>query len=295
MKIIQFLHPGAEHSCNSGSAWNEGNHKRKYIEILGHYLQNLESEPKESKPLYFWGEWEAQSNCREIQNPVVNGPNYIFNPYYQLPLPINAANTDPFIFGDQFYYCICKQAHYTCLRDLEPGDVLLFGSCKNRQFVLDTVFVVKNKRQYKFSRLSQLRNDFNKTFSEISLLPLEQLVSIEQKKIIEHDNICIPLESDDESDYCTSNSEDTYFIYEAVMYRDRNDFQGMFSYAPCLTNEEEGRNGFARPVIDIPEIISPTLNQGLMKTDVEDSTYFWECVTKKVLDLNLALMTENQI
>jgi predicted N-acetyltransferase YhbS len=29
---------------------------------------------------------------------------------------------------------------------LEPGDVILFGSCKNFNFVLDTVFVVKEHR-----------------------------------------------------------------------------------------------------------------------------------------------------
>ena len=144
--IIQFLHPGSEHDDKSGKNWNTGNHKRKYLKANGSYLQDISSKPLNGT-LYFWGEWEAQSKVTTIASVInPNNPRYIFEPYYQ---PTNkGTNTDPFIFGNQFYYRLCLQQKSTTLKTLEQGDVILFGSCLNKQFVLDTVFVVKNYMPY---------------------------------------------------------------------------------------------------------------------------------------------------
>ena len=289
MKIIQFMHPGAEHTCRTGNIWNTGNHRRKYIEVSGNYLTSLNSQPKTVDKLYFWGEWEAPSRCRQINEPCADGPHYIFNPHYTLPVPINAANTDPFVFGNQFYYCICKQAHYTSLRNLEPGDVILFGSCKNKQFVLDTLFVIKDKKSYRFSNLHSKHSNYIKTFSDVSLLPIEQQTKVQKKEIIEQDDLCIPLGCDDDSDYCLAEKDEEYFVYEAVMYEDREHFNGMFSYAPCLVGKK-GENGFARPTIILPDFISPSLNQGLKINTVEETYQIWSEVTHQVLNKNFLMI-----
>jgi hypothetical protein len=294
MKIIQFIHPGTEHTCNTGSNWNTGTHRRKYLELAGKYLTALDTDPIAAEKLYFWGEWEAQSHCRRINHPVPDGPHFIFNPYYHLPLPVNAANTDPFVFGDQFYYCICKQAHYSSLRDLKPGDIILFGSCKNKQFVLDTVFVVKNKSSYFLNKITSFRKKLNEAFSDVSFGPLEQLSRVDKKELLEQNNLCLPLTCDDDTDYCASVQEDEYFVYEAVMYEERHDFNGMFSYAPCLANET-GSLGFARPVVSNPDIITQTLNQGLRITDVDSTNPYWLDTTQQVMDKKLELMIENSL
>jgi hypothetical protein len=294
MKIIQFIHPSPEHTCRTGSNWNIGNHRRKYLELAGKYLTALDTNPLASDKLYFWGEWEAQSHCRRINHPVPDGPHFIFNPYYQLPLPANAANTDPFVFGDQFYYCICKQAHYSSLRNLNSGDIILFGSCIGRQFVLDTVFVIKNKSSYLLRKLSSFRKGVNQIFSDVSLGPIERLNRIEKKEILEQGNLCVPLACDDASDYCASLKDDEYFVYEAVMYEDRELFNGMFSYAPCLS-DEKGSLGFARPIIDDHIYITPTLNQGLKISEVDSAYDFWHNLTDHLTKSGLELMIDNSL
>lgn len=294
MKIIQFLHPGSEHSCNTGSNWNMGAHRRKYLELSGKYLADLKSEPISAEKLYFWGEWEAQSHCRAINAPIPNGPEFIFNPFYRLPLPVNAANTDPFVFGDQFYYCICKQPHYHSLRNLNPGDLILFGSCKNFLFVLDTVFVVKRKIIYKIEELNSIMQDFNKSFADLSLLPLCDKEKCATKFTADFEGCLISDAGDNEDDNSPVNNSIEYSIYEAVMYEDRNNFNGMFSYAPCLTNDN-GEVGFARPEINIPNIISPKLNQGLKISETKDAHKVWLDVTKTIVENNLHLMTHNSI
>jgi hypothetical protein len=294
MKVIQFIHPGSEHTCMTGSIWNTGAHKRKYLELSGNYLTDLSSEPLFAEKLYFWGEWEAQSHCRTIPNPIQDGPHFIFNPYYQFPLPANAANTDPFVFGSQFYYCFCKQPHYPSLRNLEPGDVILFGSCKNFNFVLDTVFVVKRRVNYKIGELDKLMKNFNQSFSDVSLLPLLKKEKCEPKHIRENEGCFKPDSGDNDDDDKPTDTFDEYSIYEAVMYKDRNDFNGMFSYAPSLA-DERGEAGFARPTINIPNVISPTLNQGLKITVVDDTTSYWASVTEQVLHEKLELMIENNL
>ena len=58
--IIQFPHPGSEHTAKTGQEWNTGSHHRKYMKVNGDYLETLNLKPKKDN-VYFWGEWEAQS------------------------------------------------------------------------------------------------------------------------------------------------------------------------------------------------------------------------------------------
>ena len=60
-------------------------------------------------------------------------------------------NTDPFVFHEQFLYRCCKQTTkkgQTQLAHLLPGSIVLFGSCVNDLFAIDTVFVVGEYRDY---------------------------------------------------------------------------------------------------------------------------------------------------
>lgn len=294
MKIIQFIHPGGEHNLSSGTNWNKESHKRKYLELSGNYVADLNLEPKNSSQLFFWGEWEAPSNGRKINDQVLDGPNYIFKPYYNLPIPPKVANTDPFMLGSQFYYCICKQGHYPSLRNLQPQDILLFGSCKNSQFILDSVFVIKNATPYQLPKINELKDSLSNTFFDVSLKPLNNVEVKCAKNIKEIHNCLIAEIGDNEDDNCPVDSENEYFIYEAVMYEDKENFNGMFSYSPCLTGSK-GQNGFARPIINLPQHISPNLNQGLKITEVDDSYSIWKQVTDMVLSEDLSLMISNQI
>jgi len=63
--IIQFPHPGREHTAKSGTKWNTSIHKRKYMKVKGLYLKNLSSKPIDDT-VYFWGEWEASSSVTPI-------------------------------------------------------------------------------------------------------------------------------------------------------------------------------------------------------------------------------------
>jgi uncharacterized protein YciU (UPF0263 family) len=80
-------------------------------------------------------------------------------------LNVNDQNTDPFIFGDTFFYTICKKAQ---LKNLKPGDVILFGSEFGKRgfekFYLDTLFVVD--KELSITNDSQL---FNRIFIESTL------------------------------------------------------------------------------------------------------------------------------
>ena len=295
MKIIQFIQPGQEHGYVSGINWWTGTHMRKYMQTSGLYLSSLKGNVKKSEELYFWGEWEAESNINFIEKPIENGPKYIFNPYYKLPFIKNAANTDPFMFGNQFYYCFCKQGHYSALRNFNRGDLILFGSCKQKKFVLDSVFVIKNKIPYELDYSKVKANDSNQIFFDVSILPLLELGKCTEPLEITKKGKCYkPVLSEKELMSIPVKGVDEYYIYEAAMYEDRNEFDGMFSYAPCLT-DKNGKLGFERPNIILPDNIAQGLTQGLKISDVQNSKEIWSQLTEIVLKNNLSLMVENEL
>ena len=129
--LVQFTHPGKEHEPDDGllKRWNKRPrpHKRKFLKQNGRYLAG--GKVAEGKVL-FWGEWEPESTVeRKIDEPILRGPRFIYEPYYVVPRSYNGLeNTDPFVFGEQFHYTVCKQRTFTQLRHLLPGSVILFGS-----------------------------------------------------------------------------------------------------------------------------------------------------------------------
>ena len=292
--IIQFPHPGGEHNNKTGTKWNTGSHKRKYLKVKGSYLKTLSSKPIKDT-VYFWGEWEAQSHVTPISGVIKhNFPKYIFEPCYKLP--VGTANTDPFVFGNQFYYCICKQGHYPALRNLDKGDMILFGSNLNKHFVLDTVFVIKDWQEFEIKDLASLKSKFNDAFYHASLEPIINAKQVTSKCIAvdTKTGLCLP-ENGDNNDDDKTVLNGKYRIYEAVMYSDKDSFNGIFSYSPCLP-DPVGRNGFARPIINHSSV-SQGLNQGIKIIKNEDVVKVWNEITTSILnqDNNLNLMINTEL
>jgi hypothetical protein len=165
-KIIQFTHPGSEHSHDKNNpfhkSWNIGKHKRKFMHSKGQYIINDKLNFGE---LLFWGEWEPPSTVTKLrEQKTLFHPKWLHRPYLPdlIPNPSyenkSYQNTDPFVFDKEFKYFICKQfksktGKTTKFSSLEKGSIILFGSTGNQNknsafFQLDTVFVIADYIEY---------------------------------------------------------------------------------------------------------------------------------------------------
>lgn len=154
--IIQLNHPGHQKPFKLGNGyrqtgsliireWNNENvHYRKFIQNNGHYIDGLKDLNPKQAELYFWGEWEGNS----IFNPFPKAdfrilPNGLHKLFHSTVIK-GTQNTDPYIFGDSFKYCVCKQKGR--LTSLVLDDLILFGTVlpSLNKFYIDTVFVIKD-------------------------------------------------------------------------------------------------------------------------------------------------------
>jgi len=145
------IHPGME-----PDVYKKGNicckntsskHKRKFMEHKGDYIDES-GKKHENQLLRFWGEYECCSYYQSLGKqvaPYYDNPNYCHKPIAPISLTVG-LNTDPFIFGDEFYYACCKKTNKT---NLQYGDIILFGTIFKSQpnkskfeLHLDTFFVV---------------------------------------------------------------------------------------------------------------------------------------------------------
>ncbi|MHB1000450.1 MAG: hypothetical protein ACYC27_14520 [Armatimonadota bacterium] len=273
--VVQFIHPGGEHTPGRGvcKKWNTKQHKRKFMKTSGEYV----ADGKILKgDIGFWGEWEPESEViARISNPLPNGPRYIYRPFYILPKDYkndNLQNTDPFVFGDQFFYSICQQTidnKPTGMQTLDKGTLILFGSCKQKQFHLDTVFVVSHwidHDQNSFEEL--LKGVVSDTYLAVTLYPWYNN---------QRSSGCKP-----------SNAQSFRLYFGATISKPVN---GMYSFFPCQPYEP-GTRGFERPVIRIPGIITDTLPQGRKMTqysNIDDVKVKWDMVVKQVKNAGQSL------
>ena len=275
--FVQFIHPGGEHPPDWGrfKGWNRSSHKRKFLKNGGRCLHEGKLQEDE---LVFWAEWEPESEAvREISAPLPNGPRYIYEPYYIVPASYEGLqNTDPFIFGEQFYYEGCQQRTKrgpTQLRYLARGSVILFGSCVNQSdFVLDTVFVVDDWiDHHRGNYRERLAEAVPQAYKEVTISPWYQESFAENKGCVR------------------ASGHESWRLYFGAAYE--RPLNGMFSYFPCLPFEQ-GERGFARPRISISGLITDNLSQGKRlnpQTSLQDVNALWAEVVGQVEEQGLML------
>lgn len=153
---VQFNHPGGQKPFKLGNGyrqigdkiireWNNDNvHYRKFIQNYGYYVDDLKVSKLEQDTLYFWGEWEGNSFFKKFPEADFRIlPNGLHQPFHSTSIR-GSNDTDPYIFGDNFKYCICKQKGR--LTTLELDDLIIFGTVLPtlEKFYIDTVFVIKD-------------------------------------------------------------------------------------------------------------------------------------------------------
>jgi len=151
IQVIEFTHPGAQmrfklgkgyHKSTNGSIYREWNkepqHKRKFICNKGKYLHTTESKTPISDDILFWGEWEGHSWFEPLSGGSVIMPNGIHYPFFNPKEP--SQNTDPWVYGNEFIYAVCKQVSSRLL--LAKDSVIIFGTEYKDHFAVDTVFVI---------------------------------------------------------------------------------------------------------------------------------------------------------
>lgn len=300
IKVVQFLHSGEEYKQSEFiktrgktiKPWNTGGHKRKFLHAKGAYIDNNETtqeeEEKKGEDIYFWGEWEPDSEVSLIKNPAgKHYPHFIHKPFLRLkkseqitkgdknPTP---TNTDPFVFGkDGFYYSCCMQSRYKKLKQLEPGSIILFGSAFKRNtsdayFALDTVFVVGDDK-------NKLKYNINNDLSELKEFAPKYYCDIMNYKSSENEPNCSCNKS--KSEGCEKETDFT--CYRGASYD--KPINGMYSFAPCKIGSE-GKKGFKRVMLtensfkDIFDdaIISNNNAQGVNYTktnNIQDNFKIW--------------------
>lgn len=236
-KLIQFPHPGPEHQNiyrhKEGNyiRWNKGDHKRKFVKNFGKYIDE-DNKIKEAD-LTFWCEWEPQSKIIKefsIIDDKNELPKYLQEPMWDSKERVQ--NTDPFVFGDNFYYAFCKQEDIKTkkLTELCKGDLILFGSRVNQKFRIDTVFLVKRYIEYEWSNYPEkLKDIIEKTpdYNEITLKAGSCNPKVISWKLR---------------------------FYEAVNYYERKSNNDMYSFIPAKKYDKDAKKGFERPEIDFSKI-----------------------------------------
>jgi len=196
-------------------------HKRKFIEINGKFVYDLNNPIETSGLVRFWGEYEGYSGFELVNNKKTNQPYWdvpcaIHRPFF-CDRNINDQNTDPFVFGKEFYYAICKKND---LKNLSVGDIILFGfefgNKGNVQFYLDTLFIVKATLP------SILNNTFDMIYQESTLKRIG---------ILKYKNGTMP-------------------IHTGVKFTDN---QKCFSFFPCKPVDKQNST-FGRPIINTEDL-----------------------------------------
>lgn len=292
--VVQFIHYGDQYVINhqnlqqfynytNGNGvlyWNNGQHHRKFLRSSGDCIDKIEVDhPQED--LLFWGEWEPHSMFTILNNPPNqhNLPHHIHRPIYCMQKMGN-QNTDPLVFGDRFYYSNCQQK-FRIMKHLTPGSIILFGTQfgyskknnANTYFVVDTVFVVKERIDYKITNKQVVfQNNPNLNISPILL-------------------------------DCALNrlGDGKYVLYLGATKNEPED--GMFSYAPCKrVSDANLQNGFERVKFYtganhnqysnnfyLPDLQIITQNLGVLDLNIANVVDFYNRLKVKILDQDFCL------
>ena len=296
-RAIKLLHPGGEHGPDhpggTYKSWNSGPHARKFMRGSGRIVSGDRSGTTADSEFLFWGEWEPPSSVEEVgHRQDVHGPESIHTPLYPSDSEIRNAraglcqNTDPYVFGSRFKYVVCLQPSRPTLRALDRGSVVLFGSCKAKKFVLDTVFVVK--RWIPWTDPQAL---FEQTVRDEEISDLYRTVSI--RTMIEdpgraNEPGCTPVLQELEG----RSETPVMRLYIGASYEDRNDFGGTFSYVPCRVGIDESA-AFARPALEIPGAKgTQTQNFKGIGVGAQEARDLWENVYNQVREARLDIAVQ---
>jgi hypothetical protein len=265
-----------EHEPDSaaGRSWNVEMHRRKFLLQPGRSLSALDAKPIASD-LVFWGEYEPPTRLvKAYTNPVPDGPRFLFAPapveFHRHKPPL--MNTDPFVYGEHFFYSICKQNNKrgpTAMQRLARGSVVLFGSGQHRsQFVVDTVFVVADFVDWNLANYREkLKGVVPPEYFHATLEPIAYEMRV--RKL---------------------SPSQTFRLYIGATVD--KPYESMFSFFPCLSAQDGEEHGFARPVLRHAGIITDNLTQGQRlnpQPDVAAVRALWTDVAHQVLDHGLCL------
>lgn len=120
-------------------------HCRKFMKHNGDYLDD-ENMLQTNKSLMFWGEYECRSEFELLPRGVnsdYDHPIACHTPLYPNQ-DTQGLNTDPFIFGKEFYYHCCKIGRHR----YQSGDMVLFGTVfksSDFEFHLDTLIIIDSQ------------------------------------------------------------------------------------------------------------------------------------------------------
>lgn len=166
----------------------------------------------------FYGEWECCSEVPLNTKSTVPISKRVHSPLHtRLDVYATGLNTDPYVFGKEFYYTCCKLTPAK-FAQIGQGDIVIFGSFILTQskmidkMVVDTVLVVKEKMTIGSGNTGR----FSKCFRDVTL-----------SKILRNG---------------------TCNIVVGEMYNCSLDYlaNGLFSFVPCV----EANNNMKRVEID---------------------------------------------
>ncbi len=232
--LVQFFHPGVEYDRSPSRAdWTTDRqpHRRKFMEGNG---RAIGANGMIDGRLSLWGEWEPQADhVMTFPASGIGFPRRLWRPYWSLgAAPPNRLNTDPMIFGG-FRYTVCQQHRLyrgawrqTHLQRLAPGSVILFGSNLRGDFMLDTVFVVRDSRRHDPTTYREL--DIPRDYFEVTIATLY--------KGIGEDGCCK-----------TPEPGDQYTLYDGATVDAPAD--GLYSFVPCQPLNGSTPRGFRRPTV----------------------------------------------
>lgn len=224
---VQFPHPGTQKPFKLGNGYrnvngtiirewnNDIGHYRKFLLNKGLYLDNKNDNNPKKNDLFLWGEWEGNSFFNPINNPDYRIlPNGVHKPFHSIVIR-GGQNTDPYVYGNNFKYCVCKQTGNMC--NLSQGSLILFGSVfpKLEKFYIDTVFVVKDHNTAAHINTTGA-SGFSQTYREVTLEQLKEYLG---------------------TPYEPTNKK----LYKSQTWWDNNEY---FSFVPCKLNHDG--NGFER-------------------------------------------------
>lgn len=264
--FVQFPHPGDEHRPPGETMpWNLGKHRRKFLRSRGR-LVDPDGRQQVAETV-FWGEWEPPSRIERRWPADGELPRVLHRPYWFRPAAGSPRqNTDPWVFGERMLYSNCRQLtspgrRPTSMQSLPHGSVICFGSTRDHEFCVDTVFVVGSAEPW--------------TPAEAATLDVSDAFRV-----------------------CTAQSVAAGRDAQAdlTLYRGATidgSVHGMYGFVPALPVAGDDAPRFARPVIRLDGLINPASQQSTWGSHrpmpvaaVRDA---WEAVRDQVLAADLML------